>query len=60
MRFTHFKECCWSTVCCVAGLLVVVALVLLRIKADSLGEDEFCVVVVVYMIKHTKKCTLRN
>ena len=32
MKFTHFEECRWNTVCCFVGLLFVVALFLLWIN----------------------------
>ena len=37
MRFIRFEECRWSTVCCVAGLLVVVAVVLMKFNLHLLS-----------------------
>ena len=48
--FTHFQKCRWSTVCCFAGLLVGVALCLSRINFRFSWEDEYCVIIIVFVI----------
>ena len=51
MCLTHDEECRWSTVCCIDGLLGVVALFLLRINIRLYGKnDEWCGVIVVFVV----------
>ena len=39
MCVTHVKEGCWSTVCCLVGLLIVVTLVFLRNNFRLVGRE---------------------